>query len=184
MKIKFWFIPLICIAMAISCPSNSNIVPEGLEVNGEILRVSAMELISENSYSARKVNVHLALRRVMVNNRSATDIIEKSVVVDLEFRDIKPAITYEMDLKDKQLFRQHEQPDRKRQCAGICSGFVVNQSFNLTCSSSSHAGDEQFHGRLTLNKQPVHFMYRLCRMYITILPGWPGIVPVLLLPYL
>lgn len=51
-----------------------------------------------------KVNVNLALTRIQVNGQAATDTIEKNITIDLDFKDVKPVITYDMNDEDSRLF--------------------------------------------------------------------------------
>ncbi|MBB6478467.1 PKD domain-containing protein [Spirochaeta isovalerica] len=51
-----------------------------------------------------KVNVNLALTRIPVNGQVATDTIEKNITIDLDFKDVKPVITYDVNESDPRLF--------------------------------------------------------------------------------
>ncbi len=51
-----------------------------------------------------KVNVNLVLTRIPVNGQSSTDSIEKNITIDLDFKDVKPVITYDINELDSRMF--------------------------------------------------------------------------------
>lgn len=52
-----------------------------------------------------KINVNMTMKRIAVNGQNATDTINKNMTIDLDFKEVKPVITYSVDEKNKRLLR-------------------------------------------------------------------------------
>ncbi|MCG8569130.1 MAG: hypothetical protein MJB14_03220, partial [Spirochaetes bacterium] len=69
------------------------------------VQVTGSNVIVQLDNFSHKINVNLALKRIMVNGQQTTDTIEKSMVIDLDLKEVVPVITYEADTIDPKLFK-------------------------------------------------------------------------------
>lgn len=63
-------------------------------------------IISLDNYK-NKLSINLVLKRLPVNNQGATDSIEVNKFIDLDYKEVKPIITYTEDEEVKNLFTFH-----------------------------------------------------------------------------
>jgi hypothetical protein len=71
--------------------------------NGQIPVQQGSKVIVPLTGFQNKINVNLRLQRIPVNNQQSTDTLESNMVIDLDYKDVKPVITYEADIQENRL---------------------------------------------------------------------------------